>query len=209
MFEYTFMNQAATVRTLRQRITEMQPLHLDERALPTAAELSGLLPGGALRAGTSITVQGSLQLSLALIAAASASGAWCGAIGVPEIGFEAAAALGLALERFVVVPEPGTHGLSIAATLSEVLTAIVLRPVGQVGPSEASRVTAKLRDRGTALIVLGSWPGAECRLQITASRWTGLGEGHGLLDARELRVQSQDHRGRREHTVRFTGGRLA
>jgi len=202
------MKQATTVRTLQQRITELQPLRLDERALPTPAGLRPLLPGGALRAGTSTTVQGSLQISLALVAALSASGAWCGAIGVPELGFEAAACLGLALERFVLVPEPGAHALGIAATLSEALTAVVLRPTGEVRAGDAARLAARLRDRGTALIVLGPWPGAECRLRVVASRWSGLARGHGLLDAHELTVQSRDRRGVLRHTVRFAGGRL-
>ncbi len=208
MFEYNFMNQAVTVRTLQQRITQMQPLRLDERALPTPPELRKLMPNGALRTGTSTTVQGSLQLTLALIAAASASGAWCGAIGVPELGIEAAAGLGLALERFVLVPDPGSHALSIAGTLSEVLTAVVLRPSGPMLAGDMSRLSAKLRDRGTALIVLGPWSGAESHLRVTSSRWTGLGEGHGLLDTHELTVQSSDRRGSLRHTVRFTEGRL-
>lgn len=208
MFEYTFMSHAATVRSLQQRIAEMQPLRLDERALPTPAELRALLPGGALRAGAPTTVQGSLQLALALVSAVSASGAWCGAIGLPELGVEAAAQLGLALDRFVLVPEPGCHALGITAALGEVLTAVILRPPGRVAPAEAARLAAKLRDRGTALVSLGPWPGAESRLRVTASRWSGLGTGHGLLDTRELSVRSDDRRGELQHTIRFADGRL-
>jgi len=208
MFEYNVMNQAATVRELQQRITEMQPLRLDERALPTHRAVRGLLPGGALRAGTTLTVRGSLSLALALISELSASGAWCGAIGVPELGLEAATNLGIALERLILVPHPGPHEISITATLSEVLAAIVLRPSTEVRSSDAARLAAKLRDRGTALIVLGPWPGADGQLTAISSHWSGLGTGHGLLDHQQIRVQSTDRRGVLRHTVHFAGGRL-
>lgn len=208
MFEYTHMNQAVTVRSLQRRIAEMQPMRLDERALPTPPELGGLLPGGALRAGTAITVQGSLHLALALLSAVSASGAWCGAIGLPELGLEAVARLGLDLNRFVLAPEPGAHALGIAATLSEVLAAVILAPADRVSPGDAARLAAKLRDRGTALIALGPWPSADSRLRVTASRWAGLGQGYGLLAAHELHVQSEDQRGTLRHTISFENGRL-
>ena len=84
------MNQLATVRSLQQRISEMQPLRLDEGGLPVAPELRSLLPGGALRKGSSVAVSGSLHLALALLGEASRGGAWCGAIGLPQLGFEAA-----------------------------------------------------------------------------------------------------------------------
>ena len=208
MFEYVSMNQLATVRSLQQRITEMQPLRLDERALPTPPELRGLLPGGALRRGSVTTVQGSLQLGLALLAAVSASGAWCGVIGVPELGIEATADLGLSLERLVLVPSPGTHGLGIAGTLSEVLSAVLIRPSGEPRPDEAARLAARLRDHGATLVVLGPWQGAEGNLRVTASRWSGLGFGHGMLQTHDVTVESRDRRGPMRHRVRFAGGRL-
>lgn len=121
------MNQLATVRSLQHRISSMQAARLDH-GLPTPPELRPLLPGGALRRGSSVAVQGSLQLALALLCGASASGAWCGVIGVPNLGIEAAAQLGLSLERLVLVPRPGAHELTITGMLSEVLTALVLCP---------------------------------------------------------------------------------
>ena len=206
------MNQLATVRSLQQRIAEMQPLRLDERALPTAPELRGLLPGGALRRGTVTTVQGeasgALMLALALLSTVSASGAWCGAIGIPELGFEAAAGLGLALDRLVLVPEPGPHATGIAGTLSEVLGVVLLRMPGAPKPGEAARLLARLRDHGTALVALGPWPGAEGGLRVVASHWSGLGPGHGLLDTHELTVATNDRRGPLQHRVRFTEGGL-
>ena len=209
MFEHVCMNHAATVRSLRERITQMQPLRLADETLPTPQELQELLPWHGLRRGSAVTVQGSAQLSLALLSAVSVSGAWCGAVGLRHFGVEAAARLGLSLERFVVVPEPGRHAIAITATLSEVFSAVLLAPPAEARPGEAERLAARLREHGTALIVLGSWPRAESALQVTASRWEGLGRGHGLLDTHELSVRTQDRRGPRQHTVTFRAGRLA
>lgn len=202
------MNQLATVRSLQQRISSMQPMRLD-RGLPTPPALRPLLPGGALRKGAPVAVQGSLQLALALLGDASAGGAWCGIIGVPQLGFEAAAQAGLALERLVLVPQPGKHALAIAGMLSEVLTVIVLCPEQQPAPGETERLNARLRDHDTALVVTRAWPRSDTALQVTASRWSGLGTGHGLLRTHELSVRSVDRRGQHTHTVRFRDGRLA
>lgn len=202
------MTQLATVRDLQRRISRMQPLRAED-GLPVASALAGLLPGEALQRGGSTVVQGSLSLALALISAASASGSWCGAIGMPELGLEAVERLGIALDRFALVPEPGTHALGIAGTLSEVLAAVVLRTPGHVSHAEAERLSARLRDHGSTLVVLGAWPRANCTLRVTASRWCGLGAGHGLLRTRELAVRSEDRRGLLHHTVRFDEGGLS
>jgi len=200
------MNQLATVQSLRHRITAMQGVQLDDRALPTPAPLRALLPYGALRRGSVIAVEGSLQLALALLSAASLSGAWCGAVGVPELGAEALAGLGVALERFVVVPDAGAHALTVAGTLSEVLTVLVLQLAQAPQSADAARLAARLRERGTALITLGAWPGAESRLRVRETRWEGLERGYGRLAQQQLLVQSEDRRGTREHRVRFREG---
>lgn len=203
------MNQLATVRSLQQRISEMQPLRLGEGGLPVAAGLRPLLPGGALRKGGSVAVSGSLHLALALLAEASRDGAWCGAIGLRHLGFEAVAQLGISLERFVLVPEPGRHSLGVAGMLSEVLAALVLVPGQRYTPNEIERLHARLRDHGTVLIAIGEWPRGDTSLQLLDSCWRGVGRGHGLLETQELTVRSLDRRGQRRHTVRFCGGRLA
>ena len=202
------MNQLATVRSLQQRIASMQPARLD-RGLPTPSALRPLLPGGALRKGAPIAVQGSLQLTLALLSEASASGAWCGVIGVPRLGVEAAAQAGLTLERLVLIPEPGKHALAIAGMLSEVFTILVLCPEKPPSAGDAERLNARLRDHDTALVVTNTWPRSDTALRVTASRWSGLGAGHGLLRTHELAVQATDRRGQRTHTVRFHDGQLA
>lgn len=208
MFEYGHMSFASPLPSLQQRINEMQSLRLDERALPTAPALAPLLPGGALRAGAMYSVQGSWQLALAFLSAASQSGSWCGVLGCADFGAEAAVRVGIALDRCVLVPSPGRHTLSLAGTLSETLTVVAARFDDQVSHSDIERLAARLREHGSTLVVVGDWARSESRLTVTSSQWAGLGAGHGMLSDRELTVQSEDRRGTRQHRVRLARGGL-
>lgn len=202
------MNSVGTVASLQHHISEMQPLRLDERALPTANALRPLLPGGALRRGCSYVIHGSRQLAYSLLAEPSSAGSWCGIIGCDTFGAEAAAETGIALDRCALIPHPGKFSIGIAGSLAEVVTVVLLTMprTGRhdVRTGDVERIAARLRDHGSTLVVLGDWPRAESVLRVTASRWHGLGAGHGMLDSRELSVESRDRRGVRQHTVRFT-----
>jgi hypothetical protein len=158
-----------------------------ERELPTSPAVSELL-GGSLRGGAAYSVRGSAALVMALMAGPSAEGAWCGVVGMPSFGAEAARGLGVDLERLVLVPNPGSDWLNVVAALVDALTVVVVRPPGEVTPGEASRLAARMRTRGAMLIAYGSWPGSEARLEIESSTWTGLGDGEGLLTARQTTV---------------------
>ena len=177
------------VRELQARIREMQATKLDTRALDTAPSVAGLLPGGSLRTGVAYSIEGSTSLAMALMAGPSAAGAWCGVVGVPTFGTEAARAAGIDLERLALVPYPGDQWLPVTGALADVLTVVLVRP--PLTPSDAvtSRLMARLRERGTTLIVLGRWPGAEARLEVRRSEWGGLGDGHGHLTSRRLTVE--------------------
>jgi hypothetical protein len=159
-----------------------------DRELPTHPAVGELLAGASLRGGSVYSVRGSAALVMALMAGPSAEGAWCGVIGVPSFGAEAARGLGVDLERLVLVPDPGPEWLSVVAALVDALTVVVVRPPGEVTPGEASRLAARLRTRGAMLIAYGSWPGSEARFEIESNTWTGLGDGEGLLTARRATV---------------------
>lgn len=208
MFEYSFMLQTTTLHELQRRIDEMQSLRLGEHALPTPPELRSLLPGGSLRAGAVYSVRGSWQLALAFLAEASRDGAWCGVLGCPAFGAEAAASLGIALDRCVLIPRPGPHALSIAGTLCETLAVTVARFPSRTSAGDVERLMARLREQGSALIVVGDWTRTESSLTVLSSRWAGLGAGHGSLATRELTVGSRDRRGSLRHTVGFRRGCL-
>jgi hypothetical protein len=159
-----------------------------DRALPTLPAVSELLSGASLRGGSVYSVRGSAALVMALMAGPSADGAWCGVVGLPSFGAEAARGLGVDLERLVLVPDPGHDWLNVVAALVDALTVVVVRPPGEVTPGEASRLAARLRTRGAMLIASGSWPGSEARLEVESNTWTGLGDGEGLLTARQATV---------------------
>jgi len=183
------------VAVLQQRISSMQATKLETKTLPTSPALAGVLPGGALRQGAAYSVEGSTTLVMALLAGPSQSGAWCGVVGVPGFGVEAASRFGIDLSRLVLVPAPGEQWLTVTAALVDVLGVVVTRPPAGTSDAEAARLAARLRQRGCTLIVVGGWPQAEAMLRIDSSRWSGLGQGHGYLSGREVTVASAGRTG--------------
>ena len=167
-----------------------------EQRLPVLAPLEALLPERGLRRGSVVAVEGSSALALALAAATSIQGSWCGAVGRPALGLVAAAELGIVLERFPLVPAPdpsatGPGGWAwVVATLLDALDLVIAWPPGSVRPADARRLAARARERGAVLVVAGGgWPEApDIRLSVVGSQWVGLGAGHGRLRARRVEV---------------------
>jgi hypothetical protein len=175
-------------RTTETRVQQALDTATVDRALPTLPAIADLLPGAVLRGGSVYSVRGSTALVMAMMAGPSAEGAWCGVVGMPSFGAEAARNLGVDLDRLVLVPDPERDWLSVVAALVDALTVVVVRPPGEVTPGEASRLSARLRTRGAMLIAVGSWPGSEARLEVQANAWTGLGEGEGYLTGRQATI---------------------
>jgi hypothetical protein len=176
-------------------------------ALPVLSALGELLPRGLAR-GTVVAVAEFGLLCLALAAAASADGAWCGIAGLPEAGVLAAVGLGLDAGRILLVPDPGPAWPQVTASLLDGCELVLLRPPRPAGspassagspassagspassaggpvPAQARRrLEAMLRRERRVLIVAGDWPGAQYRLRVVSQRWTGLGDGRGRLRA--------------------------
>lgn len=193
-------NQAEAVRDvheLRARLERMQGRKLDTPVLPTHPAFSPLLPGGGLRPGSAYALASSASLLLALMARPSQDGAWCGVVGMPDLGAEAAEKYGLDLDRLVFIPDPGPRWLAVTATIAEVLPVVAVRPpagTAERSGAEVSRLAARLRDRGTVLLVQGPWPHAEAVIDVADPRWSGLGRGHGYLAGRELTVSVSSRR---------------
>jgi hypothetical protein len=187
--------QSATVQQLRSRMRAMQATKLDEPTIPTHPAIGALLPGGALKQGAAYSVEASATLVLALLAAPSAAGSWCGVVGVPDLGIEAAQRFGIDLERLVLVPDPGEHWLAVTAQIADVMDVVVARPPKRASDGQVARLAARLRQRGVTLLVLGPWPQTEAMLSLSQSEWTGIGEGHGYLEARQatVTVSSRSH----------------
>jgi hypothetical protein len=206
MFEYGEVPSAATtlstaapdrvrgpgpvdrVAELQARIRSMQSSTLDTKLIPTHPAIAGLLPGGGLQQGAAYSVERSAMLLMTLLATPSAAGTWCAVVGMPEFGVEAAQHFGVNLERLVLVPHPGEQWLAVTATIADVMGLVVTRPPKRATDSNVARLAARLRQRGTTMLVLGSWPQTEAMLSLTQSQWHGIGAGHGHLAAREVTV---------------------
>jgi hypothetical protein len=186
---------AEQVRLLQGRIRGMQATKLESHSIPTHPDLAPLLPGGALQAGSAYTIRGSTALLMALLAGPSASGSWCGVVGVPDFGAEAAAGFGIDLSRLVLIPSPGDQWLTVTAAVVDVLTVVAARPPARVSAGDAARLSARLRQRGAVLIALGDWPQAEASLSVAESDWEGMGAGHGYLTGRHLTVTADTRSG--------------
>jgi len=168
------------------------------RTLPVPAPLVPLFPDGALRRGTTTTVvgqpgHGATTLALALLATASQAGSWCAAVGLPDPGIAAAAELGIDLRRVVFVPHPGRGWAEAAGDLLPGVDVVLVRPPGRVNGTVARHLTARARDRQTALVVLieriGEWPqGGDLALSVGDVEWQGIGHGHGHLQGRRAEV---------------------
>ncbi len=186
-----------TIRALQARVHRMQGTAVSH-PLQT---LPALRPLVQLRTGASYAVD-SPVLAMALMAGPSSAGAWCGVVGMPDFGVEAAAALGVDPDRTMLVPEPGEDWLNVAAAMIDVLSVVVVQPPGATGhgwtagagsagqpasggpahvPVAAARVGA---DRPRRLA------SRDARLRAVQTRWSGIGQGHGHLSARRVRVVS-------------------
>jgi hypothetical protein len=166
----------------------------DAGTLAVLPALRELLPRGGLACGSVVAVAEFGLLCLALAAAASAAGAWCGIAGVPEAGIVAAVGLGLDAERMLLVPDLGPAWPQVTASLLDGCELVLLRPPEQATAQVRRRLEATLRRGRGVLLVAGDWPGALVRLQVVTRRWTGLGDGHGRLRACRAEVRA-DGRG--------------
>jgi len=193
---------ANDIARLRAQLEHVQGRRLDAPVLPVLPALASLLPGGGLRPGSAYSLPRSTSLLLALLAQPSQSGSWCGVVGMPRLGAEAAEAIGVDLSRIVLIPDPGARWLAVTATVAEVLPVVAVRPSGRAADGEISRLAARLRDRGAVLLVQGSWPQAEAVIDIGEPAWEGVGRGHGYLAGREVTLTSSSRRWPRSRRTR-------
>ena len=190
---------APAAADLQERINQMQASRLDSRRLPTVPALARILPGGGLQAGGSYSVRNSASLAMAMLAGPSAQGAWCGVVGVPEFSVEAAREFGINLDRLILIPTPGSQWLTVTAALVDVVSVILTRAPEHLAPTDTARLKARLRQRGSALITLGSWQQSDSTLGVVESAWEGLGSGTGHLRARRMKITATHPSGRPRH----------
>jgi hypothetical protein len=206
---------------LRQAAERVRPLALaHEQVLPLDPVFASLLPGGLPR-GSAVVVasaraaesgrparRGATALALVLSSAASASGSWVAAVGLPGLGLGAAAELGVVLERLVVVEAPPAEQWgTVVGALVGAFDIVLLGDAGRVRAAEVRRLAARSRERGSVLIQLdGPAPPPERRragipgfdadlcLTVEAARWQGLEDGYGRLRGRRVTVEAGGRR---------------
>jgi hypothetical protein len=141
-----------------------------------------------LRRGTVVAVGGWGLLCLAVAAGASAAGAWCAAVGLPQLGAAAAAEAGLDPARLLLVPDPGVRWPQVVASLLDGCELVLLHPPARPSAQVRTRLAATLRRCGGVLVAAGGWEGAQARLLVARQEWAGIGTGHGRLRARRVQV---------------------
>jgi hypothetical protein len=182
----------------------------ETRLLDVPAPLATLFPEGGIRKGATVAVgpmAGGYSVALSIAAGVTASGGWAVAVGLPSLGLVAAAEMGVELRRLALVPHPGEQWAVVAAALVDGFDLLMLRPPGRVRPVDARRLAARVRERGTVLLVVDApdWPeSSDLRLSLSRPRtgWEGLGAGYGCLTGRRMEVVSSGRRvGGRERRV--------
>jgi hypothetical protein len=120
-------------------------------------------------------------------------------VGLPSLGLAAAAELGLALERLVVVRDPSAASWgSVVAALVGSFDVVLLAPTHRVRAADARRLAARARERGSVLVQLEADGRTalepDLRLVTGATHWEGLGHGHGCLHARRVQIETSGRR---------------
>ena len=129
-------------------------------------------------------------MALAIAAAPSREGAWVGVAGLPELGIRAAADMGVALERLVMVTGDPPWVDVLAAMIDGFDVVVVGQGAGRLGVGVVRRLQARAQSRGVVMLTVGV-PALGADLQLTADndQWVGLGQGHGVATGRRVLVE--------------------
>lgn len=189
----------------RQLLTELgaraRPVSpASSRLVPVLEPLRRLFPDAAMRRGSTVVVAGApglgaTTLALSLLAAASARGSWCAAIGLTDPGVVAMAELGVDLRRVVFVPTPEARWAEAVGELLGGVDVVTVRLPGRTPLTAARRLAARARERQAVMVVLGTrpgdWPlGPDLVLRVRSAEWCGPDGGHGHLRGRRVEVEA-------------------
>jgi hypothetical protein len=155
--------------------------------VPVLEAFEEILPERGLRPGSLVGVGGigATSLALALVARASHD-SWTAVVGMPELGLRAADELGVALDRLVVVPDPGRRWVDVLAAVVDAFDIVLARP--RLGMRDARKVAGRVRERDAVFVSIGGFPGDDVSIEGTATSWHGIGSGHGRLASRTVDV---------------------
>lgn len=123
--------------------------------LPVAAPLAGLFPGGELPRGATIDLghtSSSMSVLFALMAQASAAGAWAVAVGLAQLGAVAASEAGIELRRLALIPDPRDQLVSVVAAAVEGIELVAVAGCARVPAQQRQALAARVRARGGSAV---------------------------------------------------------
>lgn len=155
----------------------------------TVPHLKQLFPEG-LRPGSITVVQGSTSLLWTVTAAAMRESAWVAVVGLPHVGWEAAAAAGIDLQRTTYVPQADPQELAACIDGYSVVV------VGAVELTEADKrsLAGRVRAHRTIVLSVTAWPGARA-VRAAYSGAVGCAHGAGALAERSITARRTDRPG--------------
>lgn len=193
-----------------------------ERTMPVAEAFAALLPDDGVTRGRVMSCHGAAAttLALGLVRDALVAGAWMAVVDVPTFGVDAAAEIGVPLERVVRVDSGVDTERTAASAWIEVMAAavdgfdVVLTQVpavlqGDRRPAAVRTLAKRLQQHGAIMVVLGETGalGSDVELHTTSTVWGGLGDGAGHLRRRRIDVEASGRRlpGGRVGAIELTG----
>lgn len=193
------------------------------RTLPVVESLHSIFPDQGLVRGRVLSCRGAGASSVAfsVASAALAGGAWMAIVDVDTFGADAAAELGVPLERVVRVdsapkapsaPSPVLSPERQVAEWVDVMGAavdgfdiVVTRVPASLRtdrrPAAVRKLGSRVQQRGAVVLVLGDAGALGSDITLTTQRtvWGGLGQGSGHLRRRQIDIEAA---GRRQPNVR-------
>jgi hypothetical protein len=172
-----------------------------EQLLDVPDVLQPLFPWGGLQRGWSVGISGNgaWTLTAAMLAPSLGEQGWLAVVGAPLVNLSAAAEVGVRMDRVLVIDTPpaGQWG-TVIVSLLEAVQAVVIAPPSRIGVRDARRIGARLREqRGTLVHLDGgqTWPnGLDMTFACTTTEWQGIGEGHGYLRFRRMKIEAVGRR---------------